>query len=240
MTPSRGDLQAAIVDYWATKDKQGKVAESIHSTSEGTAKTVRGAGHFTPIANLLARFFAEAGYPEESIAARGSRTILPGHFRASKAWDLVVIHREVLVAAIELKGLGSPSHGKNINNRIEEALGNSLDLSHASLAHLTGREKPWMAYFFLIEDNALSRRPGKPQTNPLLPNSGEWKGLSQQQRFAITGRRLIADGLYDAVCYVASSPSDPALIEPDPLLDWRHFGAAIEARLTYLKQLGLP
>jgi hypothetical protein len=67
--------------------------------------------------------------------------ILPGHFRPNKAWDLVVVHKEVLVAAIELKALGGPSYGKNYNNRVEEALGNAVDLSHASRAGLTGREK---------------------------------------------------------------------------------------------------
>jgi hypothetical protein len=152
MAPSRQDLQTAVAGYWAARDKQQKAAEAVSSTAEGTAKAVRGGGHFNPVANLLARFFTDAGFPVESIAAAGNSTILPGYFRPNKAWDLVVVHEEVLVAAIELKALGYPSYGKNYNNRIEEALGNSIDLDRANLSRLAGREKPWLGYFFLMED----------------------------------------------------------------------------------------
>jgi hypothetical protein len=48
------------------------------------------------------------------------------------------------------------------------------------------------------------------------------------------------EGLYDAVCYVTASETEPTPTEPEPLLDWRHFSAAIAARLTYLSELGLP
>lgn len=240
MAPSRQDLNIAIAGYWAAKEKQQAAAEAVSSTAEGTAKAVRGGGHFNPVANLLARFFTDAGYPVDAIAASGIKTILPGYFRPNKAWDLVVVHEDVLVAAIELKALGSPSYGKNYNNRVEEALGNSSDLSHANLADLTGREKPWLGYFFLMDDSAEAHQTREPRTNPAVPAAPEWKGLSFQERFSISGRRLVDEGLYDAVCYVTSSPADPGPREPEPLLDWRHFSAAIEARLTYLSKLGLP
>lgn len=215
-------------------------AEAVRSTAEGTAKTVRGGGHFNPVANLIARFFIDAGYPPDSIAASGTGTVLPGYFRPNKAWDLVVVHREVLVAAIELKALGAPSYGKNFNNRVEEALGNSVDLRQANLSHLAGREKPWLGYFFLMEDSAESRSNRVSRGNPSLPIAPDWIGLSHQARFAIAGRRLIDEGLYDAVCYVTSSAEDPGPREPDSQLDWRHFSAALEARLAFLAGLGFP
>ena len=37
-----------------------------------------------------------------------------------------------------------------------------------------------------------------------------------------------------------SSAEDPAPTELVESLDWRHFSAAINARLTYLQELGLP
>jgi hypothetical protein len=240
VTPSRQDLQTAIAGYWATKETQRAAAEAVSSTAEGTAKAVRGGGHFNPVANLLARFFTDAGYPTSSIAASGSGTIVPGYFRPNKAWDLVVIHREVLVAAIELKALGAPSYGKNFNNRVEEALGNSADLSRANLAQQTGPEKPWLGYFFLMDDSDESRLSRISRENPSLPIAPEWRGLSHEERFSITGRRLIDEGFYDAVCYVTSSAQDPGPREPEPRLDWRHFSAAIEARIAYLAGLGLP
>jgi hypothetical protein len=178
MAPSRNDLDIAIAAYWATKGAQQAAAEAVSSTAEGSAKAVRGGGHFNPVANLLARFFTDAGYPAESIAASGWNTVLPGHFRPNKAWDLVVVHKEVLVAAIELKALGGPSYGNNYNNRVEEALGNAVDLSHASRAGLTGREKPWLGYFFLLDDSPEARQPREPRTNPMIPTAPEWPLLS--------------------------------------------------------------
>lgn len=240
MPPSRNDLKEAVAAYWAAKDSQRRAAEAAQSTAEGTAKAVRGAGHFNPVANLIARFFTEAGYPPDSVSAKGSATVLPGHFRPNKAWDLVVIHKGVLVAAIELKALGSPSHGKNFNNRIEEALGNAIDLSQAGLNRLVGNEKPWLGYFFLIEDTPESRATRMSRANPTFANADEWSGMSQQERFALAGLRLVQEGIYDSVCYIASSPRGATMFEPEPQLDWRHFSAAIDARLTYLANLGLP
>lgn len=240
MAPSRADLDVAVAAYWAAKDKQRSAAQAARSTAEGHAKAVRGGGHFNPIANLLARFFVDAGYPASSICAQGRRTILPGHFRPTKAWDLVVVHEGILVAAIELKALGGPSFGNNYNNRVEEALGNAVDLSMANMRGLAGTEKPWRGYFFLMDDADGSRRSGTPTAHPALPVGEEWHDRSYQQRFAITGQRLIDEGMYDAVCYVTSSAGDPHPKEPAPLLDWRHFSAAIEARLMYLGRLGLP
>ncbi len=136
MPPSRADLELALAAYWTTKDSQASTARLLGSTAEGAAKAVRGARHFTPIAALLARFFLDAGYPAASIGAGRPQVVLPGVYRPTKQWDLVVIHRGVLVAAIELKGIGGSekSIGKNYNNRVEEALGNSLDIG----AHRNG------------------------------------------------------------------------------------------------------
>lgn len=240
MAPTRQDLRTAIAGYWATKEKQKEAAESVRSTAEGTAKAVRGGGHFNPIANLIARFFTDAGYPADSIAASGKGTVLPGYFRPNKAWDLVIVHKEVLVAAIELKALGAPSYGNNFNNRVEEALGNAVDISSANVADLTGPEKPWLGYFFLLDDSAAAKSPRAARENPALPIADRWRNLSYEERFAITGRRLIDEGIYDAVCYVTSSQDDPGPREPEQQLDWKHFSAALEARLTYLSKLGLP
>ncbi len=76
--------------------------------------------------------------------------------------------------------------------------------------------------------------------NPELPIAKEWTGLSFEERFSIVGRRLVEEKQYDAVCYLTSSEQQPVPREPEEQLDWRHFCAAIEARLTYLAKLGFP
>lgn len=90
MAPSRKELDIAVAAYWQAKDDQRSAAEAIGSTAEGSSVAVRGGGHFNPVANLIARFFTDAGYPPESIHAGGAGIRLPGYYRPTKDWDLVV------------------------------------------------------------------------------------------------------------------------------------------------------
>jgi hypothetical protein len=239
MDSYRADLELAIAAYWRTKDEQEAAADEIRSTAEGTAKTVRGGGQFNPLVNLISRFFTDAGYPLESVGVEGRKVTLPGFFRPNKRWDLVVVHKGVLVAAIEMKALGGPSFGNNYNNRIEEAIGNSIDLSRANLEDLTGPEKPWLGYFFLMNDEEGSRRPTSPREG-CFPIEEFWLGRSFQERFEITASRLLDEKFYDSICYVISSTEDPGPREPVQKLDWQHFCAGIKGRIEYLASLGYP
>lgn len=240
MPPTHVDLEAAIQAYWAHKSRQLTIAEAMQSTAEGSAKAVRGGGHFEPMVKLIARFFTDAGYPVSSIHARGHATILPAFLRPTKNWDLVVVHRGVLVAAIEIKALGGPSFGNNYNNRLEEAIGNSTDITAAKAADLVGPEKPWLGYFFVMEDHPGSRHAVRERSSKSFPADPIWSGRSYQTRYSLTGQRLLDTKMYDAVCYLVSSRENPGPIEPEPTLDWQHFSAAIQARIHYLSNLGYP
>ena len=65
---------------------------------------------------------------EESFIFRKKRLQLPGFFRPTKEWDLVVVKNGHLIAAIEAKSQVGPSFGNNFNNRTEEAMGSALDI----------------------------------------------------------------------------------------------------------------
>ena len=241
MSPTKHDLERALALYWETKDKQREEAERRGSTAEGTSVAVRGGGHFAPLVNLVAQFFIDAGYPPSSIGAQGATVELPGYYRPTKRWDLVIAHRGVLVAAFEMKALGGPSFGNNYNNRVEEALGSAVDLSRARVARLLGNEQPWLGYFFIMEDHVKSRAQStRAPRGKMFKEDPGWVGRSYQERFAQTGERLLEEKLYDAVCYVVSSPASPEPTEPSLLIDWKHFSAAIQGRISYLRQLGYP
>jgi hypothetical protein len=237
--PTREELELAIAAYWQTKGEQDAAARKIRSTAEGTAKTVRGGGQFNPLINLIARFFTDAGYPMESVGVKKGQVALPGYFRPNKQWDLVVVHRGVLVAAIEMKALGGPSFGNNYNNRVEEAIGNSADIGRAYREGLTGPEKPWLGYFYLMHDHPKSRGSVRIDRGP-FPVEELWVKRSYQERYEIGATRLVEDGFYNSVCYVVSSEEDPGPREPAPLLDWQHFCAGIRGRIEYLAGLGYP
>ncbi|MFJ9774156.1 PaeR7I family type II restriction endonuclease [Kitasatospora sp. NPDC101157] len=240
MTVSRQDFEDAVAAYWGVKQAQKDQSAIKAAVGAGTAGSVRGGKHFDSIAALLAKFFLEAGYPGESIRITTSQRLeLPGYYRPQKQWDVVVAYEDTLVAAFEMKALGGPSFGNNYNNRVEEALGSAVDLRRAALADVYPGEKPWLGYFFIMQDEEGSRRPVKPAEGA-FPVEDIWRGKSYQERFGIFCQRLMAEQLYDAVCYVTSSATDPKPSEPVDSLDWRHFSAAINARIGYLKELGLP
>ncbi|MFL4905209.1 PaeR7I family type II restriction endonuclease [Streptomyces sp. MMS24-I2-30] len=240
MTVSRQDFEDAIAAYWGAKELQREQSAIKAAVGTGTAGSVRGGKHFDPIALLLSKFFLDAGYPPESIRVAKSQGLeLPGYYRPQKQWDLVVVHGNTLVAAFELKALGGPSFGNNYNNRVEEALGSAIDLRQAALAELYPGEKPWLGYFFIMQDEEKSRRPVKPAKGA-LPVDSIWQGMSYQERFGVFCQRLMSERLYDAACYITSSAADPKPHEPVDKLDWRRFSAAINARIAYLKDLGFP
>lgn len=240
MTVTRQDFEDAVAAYWEGKQTQLAASAIAGAKGAGTAGSVRGGDHFNSIAALLAKFFVDAGYPPESIRVRRSdRLELPGYYRPQKQWDVVIVHRGTLVAAFELKALGGPSFGNNYNNRIEEALGSAVDLRRAALADLYPGEKPWLGYFFIMEDHEKSRKPVQPAAGA-LPVENVWRERSYQERFEIFCERLLAERLYDSVCYITSSRENPRPAEPCRELDWQHFSAAINARITYLREVGLP
>lgn len=237
MTVDRADLADALAAYWGKKRLQLENSRIAEAVGAGTAGSIRGGKQFDPIAAVLAKFFIEAGFPPETIHV--DRFLeLPGYFRPTKKWDLVVVVDGVLAAAFELKALGGPSFGNNANNRIEEALGSAADVQRAALAELYPREQPWLGYLFVIEDAPGSRTPvripaGKLRIDPV------WTDMSYQERFGLALSRLRDERMYDAVCYLVSSADDPGPQEPIQELDWTHFAAAITARITYLQQIGL-
>ena len=63
-------------------------------------------------------------------------------YRPTKKWDLVVIDRGMLVAAVELKSQVGPSFGNNFNNRTEEAIGNAVDVWRAYEGRYVWRRSP--------------------------------------------------------------------------------------------------
>ena len=102
--------------------------------------------------HTLRKLLISAGVAEESLCFRRSLTHLPGYFRATKMWDLLVVTNKELQAVVELKAQVGPSFGNNANNRAEEALGNAVDLWTAYReGAYQANPAPWVGYLFLLE-----------------------------------------------------------------------------------------
>ena len=110
---------------------------------------------------------------------------LPGFFRPTKLWDLLVVRDGRLIAAIEFKSQVGPSFGNNANNRAEEAIGTAVDLWTAYREGAFGETpKPFLGYFFLLEDAPESRSPVE-ESSPHFAVFPEFAQASYADRYNI-------------------------------------------------------
>ncbi len=157
-------------------------------------------------ASLLAALLEEAGVSASSIYRR-SKLELPGYYRPTKEWDLLVVNRAELLAVVEMKSQVGPSFGNNFNNRTEEAMGSAHDLwvAFRELAFKTTR-RPWLGYLFMLEDCPASCRPVR-VVEPHFAVFPEFRGASYRRRYEVFCRKLVRERLYDAAAFLTSDRS---------------------------------
>jgi hypothetical protein len=202
----------------------------------GNRSAVTGGAHLDGFIKLICSVLQDNGMPDASVQCK--TTTLPGYFRPTKDWDLVVVHNGELVASLEFKSQAGPSFGNNFNNRVEEALGNATDLWTAFReGAFKISNRPWLGYFVLLEKEARSMSPVKIQ-EPHFPVFREFVGTSYKDRYKILCERLIRERLYDAACYIVSDRSaglsNGAYDEPEPELGLEPFLQSLIAKVLAL------
>lgn len=160
---------------------------------------------------------------------------LPGYFRPTKLWDLLVVNEGRLVAALEFKSHVGPSFGNNFNNRKEEAIGTSHDLWTAYREGAFGKQaRPFVGWLMVVEDATASRAPVKDQS-PHFPVFQEFVGASYQKRYDILCQRLAQEQLYSAAAVIAtprSAVADGAYSELSAMAGLRSFVAALAGHIA--------
>lgn len=122
---------------------------------------------------------------------------LPGFFRPTKEWDLLVIKDDQLVLALEAKSQVGPSFGNNFNNRTEEAMGSAMDLWTAFREGAFNKTvKPWLGYVFLLEDCPESQKPVRVQ-EPHFKVLPEFINASYAKRYELFCRKLVRECHYN-------------------------------------------
>lgn len=230
-------FERAIRSSWVVRDSQAARQLASGRIDAGTRGTATGGAHLDAAAQLLEDVFVSAGFPRSAVR-RSTGIELPGYYRPTKKWDLVVVDQRRLVAAIELKSQLGPSFGNNFNNRIEEALGSATDVWEAYEKGTFGAVRPWLGYLFLLEECEKSTSLVR-LVKTVFPIDPVFEGTSYKDRYRILCRRLVRERLYDAACFVTSSRDPEQLIhQPDPETNFANFVAAIAGRATYIKALG--
>ena len=132
---------------------------------------------------------------------------LPGYFRPTKMWDILVLHKGKLIAAVELKSQVGPSFGNNFNNRTEEAIGTAHDLWTAYREKAFGEtSRPFVGWLMLVEDAPDSRKPVRDSSRHfnVFP---EFQGASYLKRYDILCQRLVLEQLYTTASLITSRRS---------------------------------
>ena len=158
-------------------------------------------------------------------------TNLPGFYRPNKAWDVLVVHDDELIAAVELKSQVG-SFGNNFNNRSEEAIGMGEDLRVAYREGLLGdAPRPFIGFLMLLEDSPGSTSPVGVSSRHFDPDPA-FEGASYAERYAILCKRLVREGLYDAATLLISTAGASTYREQDDATGLRAFVARLGARVA--------
>ncbi len=183
-----------------------KQAES-GKADQGERAGVTGGKNMDGFTALVIDLVRANGLDHSTIHQSRAVLTLPGYFRPTKLWDLLVMHRGELIAAIELKSQVGPSFGNNFNNRTEEAIGTGHDLWTAFREGAFGQQpRPFVGWIMLVEDAAGSRSPVR-DASPHFPVFPEFRGASYLQRYDVLCHRLMKEQLYTCATLLASPRS---------------------------------
>jgi len=197
----------AVAHYWQTRATQRKKQEAGGRADQGLRSAVTGGAQMDGFIDLFTELVTLAGIPGNCIF-RKKAVELPGFFRPTKEWDLLVVRERTLIAAIEAKSQVGPSFGNNFNNRTEEAIGSAIDLWTAfrEKAYLESPQ-PFVGYFFMLEDCEASNRPVSVQ-EPHFKVFSEFVGASYLRRYELLCRKLVLERHYTTAAFISSSSLD--------------------------------
>lgn len=197
--------EEAIKLFWGNRaaavEKQKLAGKVDQGERAGVTSGKNMDGFFTLIVSLVEK----NGLKDAQIHMQRRVLTLPGFFRPTKLWDILVIRKGHLVAALEFKSQVGPSFGNNFNNRTEEAIGTAVDLWTAYREGAFGRDhpRPYVGWLMLLEDCAESQAPVKDQS-PHFPVMRDFQSASYSERYNILCRKLTEERLYSAATIIAS------------------------------------
>ncbi len=199
--------RCAVTTFWVTREKARQKQMQSGKADQGERAGVTAGKNMDDFVSLIIDLVRANGLSDADIHQERSVLTLPGYFRPTKLWDLLVIYRGELIAAIELKSQVGPSFGNNFNNRTEEAIGTAHDFWTAYREGAFGKQpKPFVGWLMLVEDAEKSRSAIREQS-PHYAVFEDFRGASYLKRYDILCQRLIQEQLYTTAALLASPRS---------------------------------
>lgn len=227
--------RAAVKAFWQTRANARQKQQASGKADQGERAGVTGGKNMDGFANLVIDLVQANGLAHAQICQQRAVLTLPGYFRPTKLWDLLVMDRGRLIAAIEFKSHVGPSFGNNFNNRAEEAIGTSHDLATAYREGAFGvQERPFVGWLMVMEDAPASRAPVKDKS-PHFPVFAEFAGASYLQRYDTLCQKLAREQLYSSAAVIATprtAVADGAYTELSPMTGLRSFVATLAGHIA--------
>lgn len=197
-------VKGAIEAFWGNRDAARQKQIESGNIDQGERAGVTAGKNMDGFVALIIDIIKANGLENAEIHQRRSVLSLPGYFRPTKLWDILVMYKGELVAAIELKSQVGPSFGNNFNNRTEEAIGTAHDFWTAYREGAFGEHpKPFTGWIMLVEDAPESRSAVR-CISPHFPVFQEFEEASYLKRYDILCQRLVKEQLYTTASILAS------------------------------------
>lgn len=194
----------ATMAFWGNREKARQKQVEAGRADQGERAGVTAGKNMDGFLALLIDIVEANGLTNASIYREKAVLTLPGYFRPTKLWDVLIVQDKRLIAAIELKSQVGPSFGNNFNNRTEEAIGTAHDLWTAYREGAFGKHpRPFLGWMMMVED-APESRAAKRESAPHFPVFPEFRGASYLKRYDILCQRLVQEQLYGAAALLTS------------------------------------
>ncbi|MCP5132433.1 MAG: restriction endonuclease [Gammaproteobacteria bacterium] len=193
----------AVKAFWGNRETAKQKQIESGKADQGKRAGVTAGKNMEGFLALMLDIIRANGLDHAGIHQSRAMLTLPDYFRPAKLWDLLVIYKGELIAAIELKSQVGPSFGNNFNNRTEEAIGTAHDLWTAYREEAFGKQPPPFAgWLMMVEDAPGSHSPVR-DSSPHFPVFEEFKGASYLKRYDLLCQRLMQEQLYTTAAVIA-------------------------------------
>ena len=198
----------AVRNFWITRQYAISKNSKSEKRDQGNRATVTSGKNMDGFIHLIESVVEANGLSASCVVSKGRVNLtIPGYFRPTKNWDIVILDEDILVGVVEFKSQVG-SFGNNFNNRCEEALGNATDFRVAikkSIFELGPRL--FVGYLMLVEDSPKSRCEVK-INSPHFNVDEVFESTSYLERYNIFCERIVKEGFYDTAALLISSQED--------------------------------
>jgi hypothetical protein len=194
----------AVKAFWGNRELARQKQIEAGKVDQGNRASVTAGKNMDGFVALMKKIVEANGLKDATVTLGGNVLTLPGFFRPTKRWDMLVLHRNRLIGALEFKSQVG-SFGNNFNNRTEEALGTAHDFWTAYREGGLGEDapKPFLGWLILVEDAPASRTPVTDRS-PHFPVREEFVQASYATRYDLLCKKLVRENLYTASCLLLS------------------------------------